>query len=66
MTIKKEQRGSLTMLSIGLFSLLQTLFVLTCVYIVGGIESNVEAEIHKSTEETINAFRIEQEIVSII
>ena len=53
------------MLSIHLFLWLQTLFVLTCMYIVNGIEDNVETEIHKSTEETINAFRIEQEIVSM-
>ena len=54
------------MLSIHLFLWLYTLFVLTCMYIVNGIENNVETEIHKSTEETINAFRIEQEIVSMI
>ena len=53
------------MLSINLFLWLQTLFLLTSMYIVGGIEKNVETEIHKSTEETINAFRIEQEIVSM-
>ena len=53
------------MLSINLFLWLQTLFLLTCMYIVGGIENSMETEIHKSTEETINAFRIEQEIVSI-
>ena len=54
------------MLSINLFLWLQTLFLLTCMYIVGGIENSMETEIHKSTEETINAFRIEQEIVSVI
>ena len=53
------------MLSINLFLWLHTLFVLTCMYNVGCIENNVETEIHKSTEETIKAFRIEQEIVSI-
>ena len=53
------------MLSINLFLWLQILFLLTCMYIVGGIENSMETEIHKSTEETINAFRIEQEIVSI-
>ena len=54
------------MLSINLFLWLHTLFVLGCVYNVGCMENNVETEIHKSTEETINAFRIEQEIVSMI
>ena len=66
MTIKTAELGSLTMLSINLFLWIHTLFLLKCMYIVGGIENNLGTEIHKSTEETINAFRIEQEIVSVI